>query len=224
MIPHFSEPFANMKDHGLAGPFYIYGLVDPDTVEVRYIGKSVKPHDRLRSHINEPPSNCHRSHWIQALKRQGKEPGLVIFEEVWGEWPWQESERYWIARGKSLGWRLTNNTSGGDGVPDLSPAARARIAAAWRGRKHRPETLEKLREARKSFRHTEETKRAMSARHAGRSIHWADKIAAAVRKLSDDDVSAIRSRLADGETVVSLARKFGVHRTTISKVKKGAYP
>lgn len=49
-------------------PVYIYGLTDPITEEIRYIGKSIRPTERLSNHCNEK-SNCHRSNWIQSLKK-----------------------------------------------------------------------------------------------------------------------------------------------------------
>ena len=82
---------------------YIYALVDPETGEPRYVGKSIRPFERLRNHINEPPSKCHRSNWLQKLAARNLEPEIVILESVRGEWPWQESERYWISRVRDLG-------------------------------------------------------------------------------------------------------------------------
>lgn len=204
-------------------PVYIYGLTDPETDEVRYIGKSIRPFERFQNHMHEPPSNCHRSHWIQSLKKRGLEPGMVIFEEIIGAWPWQESERYWIARGRRLGWRLTNNTSGGDGVKDLHPEAVAKRNSTWKGRKHSPETTEKLRNYRLGVPHSDETKAKMSAAHKGRKITWTDKLSLALRHLSAADCTAIRAALANGGKVKDLAAKYGVHRTTLSKVKKGTY-
>lgn len=203
-------------------PVFIYGLADPETGAVRYIGKSIRPVERVRDHMNER-SNCHRSHWLQSLKRRGLWPVLVIFERIIGGWPWQHSERYWIARGRRLGWPLTNNTSGGDGVPDLPAETRARIAAVWKGRKHSAETAEKLRAYRIDVKHTDETRAKMSAAHRGRTITWGDKLAASARRLSDDDVADIRAKLADGAKVKDLAAEYGLHRTTISKVKMGTY-
>ena len=43
------------------------------------------------------------------------------------------------------------------------------------------------------------------------------------RKLSESQCDEIRSRIAAGETSASLAAEFGVHRTTIQKVKAGRY-
>ena len=204
-------------------PVYIYGLCDPETDEIRYIGKSIRPVERLQNHMNER-SNCHRSHWLQSLKSRGLMPTMVILEELIGEWPWQEAERYWIARGRRIGWRLTNNTSGGDGAPDLPPETRTRMAAVWKGRKHSPETTAKLRLMRKGIRHTDETKAKMSRAQRGRKILWADKIGEKVRKLTPEDVLAIKLAMASGVKGCDLAAQYGVHRTTISKVKMGTYP
>lgn len=201
---------------------YIYGLVDPETNEVRYIGKSIRPEGRLRDHINEPPSNCHRSHWIQSLKARGLEPSLMIIETVHGEWPWQESERFWIKRCRDGGMRLTNNTSGGDGVCGLPPETKERMRQTWLGRKHRPETIEKLRVASSSRTASDATRKKMSKSQTGRRILWVDKVAESLRKLSLQ-AETIKQRLDRGEKVTSLAIEFKVHRTTISKIKKGTY-
>ena len=207
----------------LLGPEnFIYALIDPETDVIRYIGKSIKPWDRLRAHVNEPPSNCHRSHWLQSLKAKRLEPLMVILESVRGEWPWQEAEKYWIARGWREGWSLTNNTSGGDGVPDLPPETRARMAATWKGRKHRPETLIKL-GAWKRNKASTETRAKMSASQTGRKITWTATIAEANRKITREMVPTILARLQAGEGTQVLAREFGVHRTTMSKIKMGRY-
>lgn len=201
---------------------YIYGLLDPETIECRYIGQSIRPAERYANHMNEI-SNCHRSHWLQSLKKRGLFPIMVVFERVEGEWPWQEAERYWIARGRALGWPLTNNTSGGDGIRDLAPEARARISAASRGRRHSPEAIEKLKIARRNRVTSAETRAKMSRSQRGRKITWTDRIAESLRKLGDDDVATIGRRLAAGEKNCDLSKEYGVHRTTISKIKMGTY-
>ena len=212
---------------GFAGlaekPAFIYGLRDPRTEEIRYVGKSIRPQERLTNHMNEPPSSCHRSHWIQELKAMGLRPALVLLERVDGAWSWQESERRWIAYGRAQGWPLTNNTDGGDGVVNLPEAARAKMRLTWLGRKHKPETIAKLRFRRPGWRQPLEARARMSEIMSGRTIPWVDKIAAALRKLSPEQEDEIRRRLAAGELGRDLAREFGVHRTTLSKVKLGTY-
>lgn len=201
---------------------FIYALCEED-FEPRYVGKSIRPYERLRNHINEAPSNCHRSHWIQSLKARGIEPVLTILERLHPDDDWRQREKEWIAELRSVGWNLTNNTDGGDGVSGLPEATRARMRQTWLGRKHRPETIEKLKVSRPGFRHTEETKARMRIVHSDRIITWGDKLAAANRKLSSDQEEEIARRLASGERVTDLAKELGLHRTTVSKVKKGTY-
>lgn len=201
---------------------YIYGLIDPETLDLRYIGKSIRPLERLQNHMNER-SNCHRSHWLQSLKARGLKPEMVIIEEIHGAWPWQESERYWIALARKLGAPLTNNTDGGDGVEGLPAETRKRMAAVWKGRKHKPETVEKFRLINTNRKASPETRAKMSAAQKGRLITWGDKLSEANRKISQENVPVILARLAAGEKVKDLADEFGVHRTTMSKIKKGVY-
>lgn len=205
-------------------PVFIYLLSDPDTLEPRYVGKSIRPAQRLQNHMNER-SNCHRSHWLQSLKRQGKMPILSIIEEIRGEWPWQESERFWISRLRSQGANLVNNTAGGDGVCGLPPETRAKMRLTWLGRKHKPESLLKLSAVRKGKRHSPETreKRSISLKAVPHTEEWNTKVSAAIRKLTAEQVETIKTRLAAGELNVHLSREYGVHRTTLSKITMGRY-
>jgi NUMOD3 motif len=202
---------------------FIYALIDPETNEIRYIGKTTQePSRRLLAHLRET-CRCHRTHWINSLKSKGLRPGIIVLEMLHGAWPWQEAERFWIAHGRASGWPLTNNTSGGDGVPNLPPEARERMRLAWLGRKRPPETLAKMRAVQLGRKASLETRAKMSRAHTGRKIAWVGKIAVALRRITPDQAIAIRQRLAAGETVTALAAEFGVHRTTLSKIKAGTY-
>lgn len=203
-------------------PVFIYALIDPDNGDIRYIGKSIRPVQRLQNHMNEI-SNCHRSHWLQSLKRNGQKPDMVILEEIRGDWPWQESERYWIARGRREGWPLTNNTDGGDGVPGLPAETRKRMAAVWLGRKHTPEACKRISDAKRGALHSDATKQKMSKAHSGREIKWIDKVSDGLRKLTNEQMIEIATARSNGAMVNDLAKKYGVHRTTISKVATGTY-
>lgn len=198
-------------------------LIDPLTEMVRYVGKTIQPlKTRLNAHMCDK-SNCHRVHWLNQLKALGLKPEIVLLEEIIGDWPWQESERFWIKYFKSQGFNLTNNTSGGDGVPDLPIETRERLRKLWIGKKHKPESIIKIGEASKGRKHTEEHKAHMKQIMTGREIKWSDKVASALRKLSDDDVKIIKEKLSNGMLVKDLAKMYSVHRTTISKIKKGIY-
>jgi hypothetical protein len=201
---------------------YIYALVDPETNVTRYIGKSIRPRDRLTDHMNER-SNCHRCHWLQSLKRRGLRPRLVILEEIPGNYPWQEVEKHWIAFAREHGLPLTNNTDGGDGVCGLPAESMERMRRTWLGRKHKPESIEKLKAARALRKHSDATREKMRRAMTGRKITWTDKISAANKKLTDSQVAEIRDMLECGVTQRWVAAAFGVHQGTISNIKRGLF-
>ncbi len=200
---------------------FIYSLIDPRTNETRYVGKSIRPQQRLQNHMNER-SNCHRSHWLQGLKHLGLTPAMTILEKIPAGADWQEAECRWIAALKSSGARLTNNTIGGDGVTGLPPETRERMRQTWVGRKHSPETIAKL-GAWKRHPVLDSTRAKHSAAMKGRKITWVETIAERLRKITPEKSLEIKARLSAGELVKDLAREFGVHRTTMSKIKMGTY-
>lgn len=96
---------------------YIYGLRDPRTKKIRYIGKADNPKNRLQNHLC--PSNLvrkkHTSQWLALLKRLGLKPILVILQELDNDEDWEAAERRWIKNFKDAGCDLTNITEGGEG-------------------------------------------------------------------------------------------------------------
>lgn len=204
---------------------YIYALSDPDTGEIRYIGKSTRPKERLTNQCNEK-SNTYRCHWIQSVLSRGKRPCQIILETLSDDANWQDREKWWIAYGKSQGWRLTNNTIGGDGVTGLSGDSLERLRSTWKGRKHKPESLIKIGQASKNRKFSTETLAKRSAKLKGRTFtkEHLDKIAEANSKFDSEKIEQVKQMLADGWMVKDIAIYFGVHRTTISKIKMGKYP
>jgi len=96
---------------------YIYGLIDPRTSECRYVGKADNPHTRWTRHLQ--PGRLRvtsiKNSWLNGVLADGLKPELIILEQI----PlngWQAAEQWWIAYLQGLGARLTNGTSGGDGV------------------------------------------------------------------------------------------------------------
>lgn len=93
---------------------YIYILQDPITEEVRYVGKSINPKRRYRSHLwDKPKVKYYSYYWIQSLLKRGLKPIMTIIDET--ETNWEELERYWILQFKTWGYSLTNITEGGEG-------------------------------------------------------------------------------------------------------------
>lgn len=91
---------------------YIYSLTDPNTNEVRYIGKTSEPKNSLKQHLSDKADNPHKVNWINKLQRQGQKPIMEILE-ICGE-EWQDRERFWIRLLSPL-CRLVNATEGGEG-------------------------------------------------------------------------------------------------------------
>ncbi len=102
---------------------YVYALIDPrlDKLAVRYVGKSVRPHVRIREHNRINGENTHKERWLSELARLDLRPEIQILQECAGDASWYEIE--WIALLKAQGEPLTNLTLGGDGF-NLTPEQR----------------------------------------------------------------------------------------------------
>jgi hypothetical protein len=115
----------------------IYGLVDPRSNEVRYIGKTnQKPSYRLVQHLHQAETqdgNSHLLNWLRQLLAEGLAPDIRILEvlEEWADW--QERERIWIAQTRAAGWRLTNMTDGGEGTLNPSKEIRQQRSERMKG-------------------------------------------------------------------------------------------
>ena len=90
---------------------YIYGLVCPVSNRVRYIGKSVNPYGRLKTHINDAKhSNLtdKKGKWIKKLLSSNERPSLVILAEVLEE-EYQSAECDFIELFSEYSEDLTNS-------------------------------------------------------------------------------------------------------------------
>ncbi len=135
--------------------YILYGLIDPNTNELRYIGKTNNLSVRLRNHYNKiNTSKSHKNSWLKSLNRKHAE--VYIFEEYENDKDALLAEVDAIAY-KFIGCRLTNHTDGGEGPT---------------GHKHSEELKRKISEfqfgkKRKPF--TEEHKQNISRAHIGKS-------------------------------------------------------
>lgn len=96
---------------------YIYTLKDPETNQIKYVGKTNNLSKRFNRHISEYNlinENTLKSKWISALKTKGLLPIIEILDECNDDIV-DDIEIYWISQMKSWGFRLTNMTDGGDG-------------------------------------------------------------------------------------------------------------
>lgn len=140
----------------MASQFIIYGLVDPRTGQIRYIGQSSRGTKRSYAHRwTSRDRNTHKSRWIDSLKRQGLNFSVTILQEFSDGASLDEAEISWIAKARSLGWKITNIATGG--------------SAPWLGKKHSPSTIEKMRAAKLGKKNSPEHCRHMSIAASGKS-------------------------------------------------------
>lgn len=90
---------------------YIYGLVCPETNNIRYVGKTEQSlKKRLNQHLySKKINNPYKWNWINKLKEKGLKP-IIILIETCNINNWVEREKYWINQYENL----TNLTQGGE--------------------------------------------------------------------------------------------------------------
>jgi excinuclease UvrABC nuclease subunit len=94
----------------------IYVLIDPETNQVRYVGKANNVSQRYKAHLNGARKHqIHKLNWINSLKKKKLKPIIEVVDivpiEEWVFW-----ETYWISQFKTWGFNLINYTQGGDGI------------------------------------------------------------------------------------------------------------
>lgn len=207
--------------------YIIYGLVDPESKQVRYVGKSVNGIVRAKA-----PHAAWCENWRQSLFTRKLKPQIIILESFENDDHLDEREAFWIAHYRELGARLTNLTNGGEGRPGckLSPEhrakllvantgrpcsaeTRAKIAGANRGKKRTPEQRERNAEARRGLKASDETRAKMSQTRKG-------------QPLSDAHVDALKATWRETHTEKSFekiaASKRGKPRDAATRTKLSA--
>lgn len=142
-----------MKQH------VIYGLLDPNTKELRYVGYTSNLKKRMGGHYGRY-SLSHRTHknnWLKSLLAIGQKAEAIILEERPKADDLPSAEIEMIAYLKSIGCNLTNGTEGGDG------------GAPMKGKKHSEKSKQKISTSQKNA--PEEVKQARSKRLKDNPIH-----------------------------------------------------
>lgn len=93
---------------------FVYGLQDPLTQELRYVGATNNLQRRMVAHLSSS-RKTHKERWVRSLLDRGLKPDIFVIEEI-SEKDWRESERFWIAYFRYIGANLTNHTDGGEGT------------------------------------------------------------------------------------------------------------
>jgi hypothetical protein len=195
----------------------IYGLRDPITNEVRYVGATKNMiEERLKSHIKYAKNEKHTSYlcrWIRKLLRLNIIPIPFIIEYTTKE-SWAIKEKYWIRQLKNDSCRLVNWTEGGTGGDTRQGRS---------GKKHTQETKDLISKSKKNP--SKETRDKISRANKNRrnfkeimiKITEKARIGSMVkkRKLSDNQVESIRFRHKNGESISKMAAEYNVTRQTI---------
>jgi len=95
---------------------YIYTL--SDSLGVRYVGQTKNTKLRFYRHIFDAKKNGgqnKRCSWIKSLLNKNEKPIIEIIDEV-NENEWIFWEKYWISQFRTWGFKLVNDSDGGEGT------------------------------------------------------------------------------------------------------------
>lgn len=165
----------------------IYGLKDPRTKEIRYVGRSINVSARYKKHIYGAEKAKHKTHrdaWIVQLKSEGLKPELVILEEVEQNIA-IESEMKWIESQKLI-YNLTNLRDYVDNNYLFSEESRKKMSNSQKGNTNR-----------KGKKSSDETRALLSAKLKGRVSPMKGKVFSAEHKLKMKE--AWKTREPDSE-------------------------
>lgn len=210
---------------GSLSRFLVYGLVDPRTEEIRYIGLSTQGLKRPKQHhtpyyLNNE-TNTHKARWIRQLLSEGLIPDIVVLKQCVSVEEVEAAERDLIAEYRALGARLTNLADGGLGPFGVirSEDTKKRMSKAKLGKPRpphvgeaisralkgkppaNPEHVRRLGESWKGQKRSEETKARMSA---AKKEWWVKNREAHTARLKEAGKSKIGRKLSP-ETVAKMS-------------------
>jgi predicted GIY-YIG superfamily endonuclease len=192
---------------------FIYSLSDPDTNEVRYIGKANNLKYRLWAHIHEAKHNLrnqHKCNWIKTLLDKDKKPVIDIIEEVSMD-DWQAREIYWISQFTAWGFNLINKTKGGECGVISENCKKALSECKNRGHK------------KGEFNHSEETKALIREKRALQVItdeHRKNISKGSTRKIKIKEVTQSGEEII-WESLTDVAKQYNLSVPTICSYIKG---
>lgn len=145
--------------------YIIYGLIDPRSKMIRYIGRSSSGFSHPNNYKSPSmlKNNTYRTNWIKSLFAYNLVYDVVALQVTETSDNLNALEIWWIAYARCLGWPLTNLTNGGEGLNGykLTAETKSKISNANKGRKPTPEALTANARAQLGRKHSEETKNKM---------------------------------------------------------------
>jgi hypothetical protein len=178
---------------------FVYGLVDPlEPGHIRYVGMASVRADRPLEHAKEArklsTSPSYKINWIRKVQSEGREPAVVVLEEL-SEGSSQDlvgfCEKAYIKSLREIGHRLTNVAEGGNGgntgplTPEVEAKRQASLKLAWASPELRARHSETLLNA-QTPELREKHSRNNKATWAKRKTEGTDKASEATCKLLSD--------------------------------------
>ena len=197
----------------------VYGLIDPRTNELRYIGKSTSGIERPSQHLkpriyNGSLRKTYLYNWVRSVVSAGFSPKIVVLEECEKKEMLIDREIWHIDHWKKLGCNLTNATIGGEGCL---------------GRKWSEEQKRKFSESKCGKTLTEEHRKKLSISHIG--LPSGRKGVKASEETRRRITESLRSRMhpivcletgQEFESCCAAARSFGVDKKIVyNNLKRG---
>ncbi len=191
--------------------FFIYGLADPDTKIIRYVGQTNNLKKRYQYHTWEAANGFRnrKNNWVRSVQNRGSQPEMIILEENSTREDSNEAEVRIIGLLKDCGFDLTNATSGGDGAFERSRESISRQQESRRGYKPSAETRRKTSEShKKRFADNPELCKDMARRNPNLPAN--DRKGQEVKnsKLTDEIVANIRRQLKSGKGITEVAANW----------------
>jgi len=192
---------------------YIYALAEPETSNIRYIGKTVNLKDRLNRHFSET-SNTYKNNWLKSLN--GVKPNIIILD-ICDESNWIEYEQYYISKYKLLGYNLTNHTIGGEGFSGtkLTEQHKLNISNSGKGRILSDETKLKISIAKKGKTFSQEHINNLKESHKGKKPKTTKRFCKKILQIKDDII------IKQWDSIKEASIFYKVNHSSISRCCSG---
>lgn len=191
---------------------HIYVLKDPETGEVRYVGKTkLTLEQRLKQHLRRKTKD-HKGCWVESLKTKNLIPVMESIERVSDE-TWVAREMYWIQYYKELDAKLVNSNDGGEGSHNPTAEVRAKMSAAQKGKKFSAEHRAKIASAAKNRSMSPESRAKLSAAAKNISAETSAKRTTALKgKVRTKEIRAKMSAAAKNRSPEHRANLAAAHK------------
>lgn len=221
---------------------FIYGLTDPRTGELRYVGLTTRGMKRVNDHILYGGGNngqlSHYTNWQKSLGKADVRPDWFVIEEHSNIEELSDAEDFWIQYFEMVGCSLVNGQSGGyNGRPTAAtkkkmsesakrhrkdPTYRAKLSKKMTGMKRDPEACKQMGDTLRGRPRTQKHLDSIAAFHSSRdtSEHYIptynpyNMTQEWANQIRDEYVPYTNGRYA-------LAKKHGVSSGTVRNILNG---